>query len=90
MGPFHIGVIVYVVTFMTLGLYAVVIARKRAGALMKDFFVNREEIGRLVKAGAVSPWDPFHPQGTKRWRLILFIELGILVVLNFSTLENSG
>jgi hypothetical protein len=86
MSPLHIGVIVYVATFMTLGLWSLAIARKRAGALMTNFLGNREEIARLLKAGAVSPWDPFHPQGAKRWRLILFIEFGILVVLNFATL----
>jgi hypothetical protein len=85
MNAFEIGMILYAATFMSLGLWSVAIARRRAGPLLANFFEHREEIGRRLKEGAVSPWDPFHPQGAKRWRLILFIEFGILVVLNFAT-----
>ena len=85
MAPLQIGLVIYAGTFMSLGLWGAVLTKKRAGPLMANFLEHREEIGKRLREGAVSSWDPFHPQGAKRWRLILFIEFGILVVLNFAT-----
>ena len=86
MSAFAIGCLVYVAIGMMLGIWSVRTAKKRAGPLMSDFLANREEIGRRLRAGATSRWDPFSESGGKRWQTILWIAFGILVVLLFSGL----
>ena len=80
MSTFEIGVAAYGVLGMSLGLWGVVTVKKRLGR----FPSSKDDVDRLVR-GATSAWDPFHPQGGKRWRFILFTLFGILVVLNFAT-----
>jgi len=82
---FEIAAIVYVVEGIALGLWGVAIVKKRAGPLMADFLRSRKEIGDACRRGATSRWDPFGEIGVRRWRLIFFIEFGLLVALNFLT-----
>jgi hypothetical protein len=85
MSAFHIGVIVYAATFISLGILGLSLAKRRAGSLLPNFFQHRKEIERLLKSGAVSPWDPFHPKGSKRWQIILLSEFVVLAILNLFT-----
>jgi hypothetical protein len=80
--PFEIGLIVYAATFMPLGLWAALIAKRRTGTNFNLIFTSPKEFAALVTKDASSPWDPFGDRGFKRWRLILFAEFAILVLLD--------
>ncbi len=83
---FQIGLGVYVLTLLSLGVCGTVIAMRRAGPLLTSLVNKRNEIESALKKGAVSRWDPFHPDGAKWWRRILVVEFVGLMVLNFVTL----
>ena len=79
MDPFEIGVVIYILLGMSLGLWGVATVKKRLGR----FPSSPADVAQLRKS-ATSPWDPFGAEGEKRWRRIMFALFGVLMVLLFA------